>query len=61
MEDISERDDLAGKMPQKAAQLREKLVSWRRAVNAQMPTLNPNYDPARAGLAPGEVRKRPGG
>jgi len=42
-EDLGEADDLAPKMPQKAAELREKLAEWRRGMNAQMPTPNPDY------------------
>jgi arylsulfatase A-like enzyme len=42
-EDLSETNDLAAKMPEKAAELRQKLADWRRAVNAQMPTPNPDY------------------
>jgi len=46
-DDLSETTDLAGKMPERAAELRKKLDDWRRAVGAQMPTPNPNYGPAR--------------
>ncbi|MHC4509167.1 MAG: sulfatase-like hydrolase/transferase [Planctomycetota bacterium] len=46
--DIGEKKDLATEMPQKAAQLQQKLARWRRSVKAKMPTPNPDYDPARA-------------
>ncbi len=46
--DISEKNNLAMKMPKKAAQLQKKLNAWRKSVNAKMPTPNPDYDPARA-------------
>jgi arylsulfatase A-like enzyme len=46
--DLSEKTDLAAKMPEKAAELRGKLDAWRKAVGAQMPTPNPDYDPAAA-------------
>ena len=46
-DDLSETADLAAKMPEKAAELRKKLDDWRKAVGAQMPTPNPNYDPKR--------------
>jgi len=36
--DIGERNDLAGQMPDRAAELRRKLHAWRAAVAAQMPT-----------------------
>jgi hypothetical protein len=40
--------DLAAKMPEKAAQLRDRLHAWRKRVDAQMPTENPDHDPSRA-------------
>ena len=43
-----ETRDLAKEMPEKAAQLRQKLKQWRRSVNAQEMTVNPNYDPEKA-------------
>jgi uncharacterized sulfatase len=46
--DIAENHNLATKMPQKAAQLRQKLAAWRKSVDAKMPTPNPDFDPARA-------------
>jgi arylsulfatase A-like enzyme len=45
--DPYERDDLAKAMPEKAAELLVKLKGWRKEVNAQMPTPNPRYDPAK--------------
>jgi arylsulfatase A len=47
-EDISEKENLAKKMSQKATELQRKLAAWRKSVGAKMPTLNPDYDPARA-------------
>jgi arylsulfatase A-like enzyme len=44
--DIGEKHDLAAKQPAKAAELRRLLADWRKAVNAQMPTPNPDYKPA---------------
>jgi arylsulfatase A-like enzyme len=41
--DIGEKDDLAGRMPQKAAELRQRLNAWRESVSAQMPQPNPDY------------------
>jgi len=40
-EDIGETTDLASKMPEKAAQLRQMLHQWRQSVDAQMPQPNP--------------------
>ncbi len=44
-DDLGEKHDLAAQMPAKAAELRQRLHDWRRAVGAQMPTPNPNYQP----------------
>jgi arylsulfatase A len=45
--DPGERDNLAGSMPARARRMRDMLHAWRKDVNAQMPTPNPDYDPAR--------------
>ncbi len=55
--DISEQNDLAKQMPEKAAELDAKLVKYLKDVNAQMAVPNPNYDPNR----PPTVRKGGGG
>jgi arylsulfatase A-like enzyme len=47
-EDIGETKDLAPKMTELAARLREKLHQWRKSVGAQEMTINPNYDPQKA-------------
>ncbi len=46
-DDPAERNDLAEVRPQVAARLREKLVAWRKSVDAQLPTPNPDYEPER--------------
>ncbi len=46
--DIGERNDLAKQMPDKAAEMEQRLNEYLKAVNAQMPTSNPNYDPSKA-------------
>jgi arylsulfatase A len=46
--DPGEKDDLAGSMPDRAAELRSDLHRWRQSVKAQMPTKNPDFDPQRA-------------
>ncbi|MBN1818270.1 MAG: sulfatase [Sedimentisphaerales bacterium] len=43
--DISEQNNLAEKMPQKASQLRKMLHQWRKETGARMPTPNPNAKP----------------
>jgi arylsulfatase A len=45
--DLSEKTDLASTNAKKAAELRAKLNSWRTEVGAQLPTKNPNHDPAK--------------
>ena len=46
--DIGETVNLAKDMPDKTAELLAEFQAWRKSVGAQMPTPNPNYDPARA-------------
>jgi len=46
-DDPGEHHDLARENPAKATELTKLLHDWRQAVNAQMPTPNPNYQPAR--------------
>jgi hypothetical protein len=41
-DDLGERNDLAARMPDKAAELRKMLHLWRNEVGARMPTPNPN-------------------
>ena len=65
-QDIGERNDLAKPMPDKVTELDQRLAGYLKAVNAQMPSLNPNYDPSQAAdTLPGEKRngggKRGGG
>lgn len=45
--DISERRDLAAQRPADAKKLRERLEKYLAAVNAQLPTVNPDYDPSK--------------
>jgi arylsulfatase A-like enzyme len=44
-EDLSEKNNLSAKMPEKVAELRNLLHIWRENVGAQMLTLNPDYKP----------------
>lgn len=46
-DDIGESHDLHVSNPQKTKELLAMLHKWRKDVGAQMPTKNPNYDPAR--------------
>jgi len=45
--DVGESKDLAPSQPQKRDELLGLLRRWRTEVGAQMPTPNPNYDPAK--------------
>ncbi len=42
-EDLGEMENLAGKLPEQAAELREQLHRWRADVGAAMPSPNPDY------------------
>jgi arylsulfatase A-like enzyme len=44
-QDISEKNNLAAQPPEKVKTLHDKLVAWRKDVNAIMPTPNPKFDP----------------
>lgn len=46
--DLGEAKDVASQMPDKTRELHSKLQAWRKDVDAQMPQLNPAYDPKRA-------------
>ncbi len=54
--DPGERRDLASKMPEKVKELDVRLMTYLKTMNAQLPKVNPNYDPNK----PSET-KRPGG
>jgi len=45
-EDLSETNNLAAKLPDKAKELHGKLAAWRKEVGAPMPTKNPEIQPA---------------
>jgi len=47
-QDPGEARDLAGRMPEKAAELGARLDAYLKAVSAQMARPNPDYDPAKA-------------
>ncbi len=46
--DIGEKNNLADKMPEKVAEMRERLQQWRSEVCAQMPQRNPAFNPKRS-------------
>jgi arylsulfatase A-like enzyme len=45
--DVGERRNLYQTYPDVAGRLRQRLAEWRREVGAQLPTPNPNYNPAQ--------------
>ncbi len=47
-DDISERNNLVRKLPEKTKSLSKMLAKWRRKVSAQMMTPNPDYNPQKA-------------
>jgi len=53
--DPSERNDLADSNPKKRDELLADLRNWRKSVDAQMPTLNPNY--GKTSVAPKPNRR----
>ncbi len=46
--DISERINLAAQMPEKARRMPARRRAWLASTPAEIPGLNPNYDPKRA-------------
>ena len=44
-EDISEQENLADAMPEKTSALKAKLHAWLEESGAQMPVINPDFDP----------------
>ncbi|MCX6901295.1 MAG: sulfatase [Verrucomicrobia bacterium] len=52
-DDLSEKTSLATTMPEKAKELHEKLVAWRKSVNAPMPTPNKPDNTATEGKKKG--------
>lgn len=60
-DDVSETNNLADKMPEKAAELRRLLDAWRKDVGAKIPTPNSKYDPSKPdewGRPPATAQKR---
>ena len=45
--DIGEKHNLAMKMPEKAADLATRLDAYLASVNADIPIINPDYDPSK--------------
>ncbi len=47
-DDLSEREDLAAKLPEKAAALRKDLERYLDEIDAQRPTANPRFDQSKS-------------
>jgi arylsulfatase A-like enzyme len=45
--DLGQRQDLAGQQPERTARMRAALAAWRKDVNAQENSPNPDFDPAK--------------
>ena len=45
--DVGERHNLAMQMPEKAAELEARLDDYLTSVNADIPVINPHYDPSK--------------
>jgi arylsulfatase A-like enzyme len=58
--DIGEQNDLSGRMPQQTAQLHQRLNRYLAAVGAQLPVVNPSYDPSRPPTLPQKGRRGQG-
>jgi hypothetical protein len=46
-DDAGEKHNLAETEPERVKSMQAELHEWLRAVDAQMPTTNPNYDPSK--------------
>jgi len=57
-DDLGEKNNLAGKMPDKAKELHAKMVAWREAIKAPMPTPNTDIKPASATGKGGRGKKK---
>jgi len=56
--DPGERHDLASQQPDKAKELDARLMAYLKAMNAQLPKPNPDYDPSKASEIRRQGRKR---
>ena len=45
--DLSEKTDIATRFPEKAMECNQLLQNWLKEINAQIPTININYDPLK--------------
>jgi hypothetical protein len=59
--DPGERRDLAAEMPGKVQELDARLTAYLQSVGAQLPALNPDFDPSKASETAPLVKQRKGG
>lgn len=57
-DDIGEKTNLAEKLPDKVKELHAKMLAWREAIHAPMPTANADIKPVRGFKAGGKRKKR---
>ena len=55
-DDIGERRNLAQKMPDKAKEMSDRLVAWRREVEAKLPSDGPKFQPGAIASVVGNMR-----
>ncbi len=58
--DLAERQALSKKMPRETQEIRSQLEQYLTTVRAQLPTINPNFDP-NAKPAEGATKSKRGG
>jgi uncharacterized sulfatase len=51
-DDPAEKTNLVEREPKRVAALKGRLEEWRKSVGAQLPTVNPNFDPAKVKQKP---------
>ncbi len=56
--DIGERNDLAAKMPEKAAELEQRLDQYLKEIGQELPKPNPDYDPSKPTVGKQDGRER---
>jgi arylsulfatase A len=56
-DDVGERHNIAESSPELVTRLRDELHAWLRAVDAQLPTPNPNYDPNKPEYVPAPAKR----
>jgi arylsulfatase A-like enzyme len=58
VDDLGEQSNLAASMPEKTEELGERLSAYLQSINAQLPVMNPDYDPSKPAGAADRNRNR---